>query len=120
MTPLLYKILRMPEWKAAQETPAYLGSGDDMRDGFIHFSTRAQLEGTLAKYFASETSVVILAFKPTIFDQTHLKWEASRGGQLFPHLYSAVDVSQNCFQTTLHSPAGGGFDLTALPEKELS
>ncbi len=120
MTPLLYKILRTPEWNAAHENPAYRGSVDDVRDGFIHFSTRAQLEGTLNKYFVSETNIIVLAFEPSIFDQTLLKWEPSRDGALFPHLYGPLNVAKNCFQTTLRARPEGGFDLSSLPEKELS
>ena len=68
----------------------YAGSADDRRDGFIHLSTAAQLEGTLARYFAGRADLVLVAFASASLGD-RLKWEPSRGGQLFPHLYAPLD-----------------------------
>ena len=64
---------------------------NDRRDGFIHLSAADQLEGTLAKHFAREDGLVLLALDPARLGP-HLKWEASRGGALFPHLYAPLDL----------------------------
>ena len=93
MQSIIFKILRGHEWGKAQKTPFYLGSADDERDGFVHFSTFSQLPGTTNKYFAGETGLKLLAFAVDDFSEKELRWEASRSGVLFPHLYSAFDVA---------------------------
>jgi uncharacterized protein (DUF952 family) len=82
----VYKILRPQEWLRLQHDGELSGSPDDLRDGFIHLSTRAQLQGTLDKYFASERDLVILRARADTLGEA-LRWEPSRGGALFPHLY---------------------------------
>lgn len=64
----------------------------DLRDGFIHFSTAAQLAGTAAKHFAGASDLVLVAVDADALD-TKLKWETSRGGDLFPHLYAPLPLS---------------------------
>lgn len=89
----VFKILRAAEWAAFQATGAFAGSADDVRDGFIHLSTEAQLGGTLAKHFAGEAGLVVV--RVGVESDPALKWEVSRGGALFPHLYRplmAADV----------------------------
>lgn len=90
-TDTFFKILRKDELRTALMTAVYTGSPDDVRDGFIHFSTASQIRGTLEKYFCG-ASVHILAFKTDLFPADQLKWEPSRGGALFPHLYGTLDV----------------------------
>lgn len=90
MTATVYKIEDADAWSAAIAAGLYEGSNDDRRDGFIHFSTAEQLAGTAAKHFANRPNLVIVAvFAQSLGDA--LKWEASRGGALFPHLYAALD-----------------------------
>lgn len=82
----IFKILRTAEWRSFQAAGRFDGSPDDLRDGFIHFSAAEQVAGTLAKYFSGEAEVVILTVPaPPLGDA--LRWEASRNGALFPHLY---------------------------------
>jgi uncharacterized protein (DUF952 family) len=87
----IYKVLRLPEWEAIGEAESFAGSPDDLRDGFIHFSTAEQLRGTVEKYFADEDYLVLLAVDPEALGAA-LKWEASRGGALFPHLYGPLPM----------------------------
>jgi uncharacterized protein (DUF952 family) len=90
----IFKILRAPEWAALQADGAFAGSADDLRDGFLHLSTEAQLAGTLVKHFAGEAGLVVVAV--AVEADPALKWEVSRGGALFPHLYRPLrlgDVS---------------------------
>jgi uncharacterized protein (DUF952 family) len=92
MQQLIYKILRANELQEAEGTKAYAGSAADRNDGFIHFSARDQVETTAAKHFAGESDLTILAFETGPFGDA-LKWEPSRGGALFPHLYQPLDIS---------------------------
>lgn len=88
---LIYKICPASAWREAERRGAYTGSADDARDGFIHFSTAAQVEGTLAKHFAGQTDLFLIAVEAEALGDA-LKWEPSRGGELFPHLYTALDT----------------------------
>jgi uncharacterized protein (DUF952 family) len=88
----IYKICRPDEWAAAEQAGIFRGSPDDSRDGFIHFSTAAQVPGTLEKYFAGESGLVLIAVDAGKLDAP-LKWEPSRGGALFPHLYGDLSLT---------------------------
>lgn len=84
---LVYKVLRAGEWAELDAKGETRGAPVDLADGFVHFSTAAQLPGTLAKHFAGETGLVLLAVDPAVDADPGFTWEASRGGALFPHLY---------------------------------
>jgi uncharacterized protein (DUF952 family) len=92
VTPVI-KLLRAGEWAAFQRDGVFAGSPDDLRDGFIHLSTTEQAPGTLAKWFADEAGVMALTFDADEFG-ADLKWEPSRGGQLFPHLYRPLRIEE--------------------------
>jgi uncharacterized protein (DUF952 family) len=85
----VYKVLRPAEHEVLERDGRFVGSPDDERDGFVHLSTREQLEGTLAKHFEGEEALVILALDTSAMGDA-LRWEPSRGGALFPHLYGAI------------------------------
>ena len=87
---VVYKILPAADWQTALARGTYTGSADDARDGFIHLSTAEQLAGTAAKYFRDKPDLVLVALDAAQLG-TALKWEPSRGGALFPHLYRALD-----------------------------
>ncbi len=103
---LIYKILRAPEWQALQAAGETSGAPIDVTDGFIHFSTAAQVRETAAKHFASETELVLLAFESDALGAT-LKWEPSRGGDLFPHLYGPLRLSDVVWSNRLPLDADG-------------
>ncbi len=86
---LIYKIFRRAEWVAFREAGVTTGAPIDLTDGYIHFSTAAQVAETAAKYFATESDLVLLALDSTSLGPD-LKWEPSRGGALFPHLYRSL------------------------------
>lgn len=92
MTPII-KLLRAGEWAQFQADGVFSGSPDDLRDGFIHLSTPEQAPATLAKWFADEVGVVALAVDADGLG-AELKWEESRGGQSFPHLYRPLRLSE--------------------------
>ncbi len=87
----IYKILPLPLWQEAQRSGVFHGSEVDLRDGYIHFSTAEQAVETAAKHFAGERDLVLLEIEADALGQA-LKWEPSRGGALFPHLYAPLDV----------------------------
>jgi len=87
----LYRIVTEDEWRAAQSTGVFEGSEHDRRDGFIHFSTASQAAETAAKHYAGKSGLLLLRVDAAVLTAP-LKWEASRGGQLFPHLYGTLPV----------------------------
>jgi uncharacterized protein (DUF952 family) len=88
----IYKIMRETDFDAAMREGFFRGSPDDLRDGFIHLSTADQVPGTLAAHFAGQDDLVLLALDGERLG-LGLKWEASRGGALFPHLYAPLDLA---------------------------
>ncbi|WP_454002162.1 DUF952 domain-containing protein [Afipia felis] len=102
----IYKICPAPVWREAERAGVYRGSPDDARDGFIHFSTAAQLPGTLAKHYAGQSGLFLIAVNADALG-AELKWEPSRGGDLFPHLYGALDPAAAETVTTLVLKADG-------------
>ncbi|WP_310474522.1 DUF952 domain-containing protein [Sandarakinorhabdus sp.] len=92
MTPIV-KLLRAGEWAQFQADGVFAGSADDLRDGYIHISTPEQAPGTLAKWLAGDAGVVALTLDADALGEA-LKWEESRGGQLFPHLYRPLRLDE--------------------------
>jgi uncharacterized protein (DUF952 family) len=88
---MIYKILDAAEWAEAQARGRYEGSEVDRHDGFIHFSTAAQVYETARRHFAGRSNLVLVAVNAEALNQ--LKWEPSRGGDLFPHLYAPLAIS---------------------------
>ena len=91
MTEPVYKICSAAALQEARGRGRFEGSADDARDGFIHLSAGHQVAGTLAKYFAGQRDLVLLAVDPGRLGE-RLRWEESRGGELFPHLYGPLDL----------------------------
>jgi uncharacterized protein (DUF952 family) len=88
---LVYKICGVGEWSEALSTGLYRGSSDDHRDGFIHLSTRGQVPGTLAKHFIGRGGLVLIAVRASDL-AGRLRYEGSRGGEVFPHLYGDLPL----------------------------
>jgi uncharacterized protein (DUF952 family) len=87
----IYKICERAQWRAAEAAGQFRGSTVDERDGFIHFSTAAQLAETASKHFAKAADLMLVAVDSAALG-AELKWELSRGGDLFPHLYAALPL----------------------------
>jgi uncharacterized protein (DUF952 family) len=102
----IYKVCSSAEWADAVTAGAYPGSAVDIRDGFIHFSTGAQLGETLRRYFAGQRDLVLVAVDPDDLGAA-LRWEPSRGGDLFPHLYEELPVALARRVTPLEVPGEG-------------
>ena len=86
----IYKILKRTDWERAYDVGLYEGSELDRTDGFIHFSTAAQAQETASRHFAGQAGLVVLEVEADDLGKA-LRWEPSRGGALFPHLYGALD-----------------------------
>lgn len=87
----IYKILRDEEWRAFQSAGEFSGSPVDHKDGFIHFSSSEQVAETARKHFADVQQLWLVTVDPK--GLSDLKWEPSRGGALFPHLYNNLSIS---------------------------
>ena len=88
----IYHMCRLTEWRAAEAGGSYPGSSQDAADGFIHFSTAAQVAASAAKHRAGQTGLVLLSVDPAPLGEA-LKWEQARGGDLFPHLHGPLPVT---------------------------
>ncbi|SFT81324.1 Uncharacterized conserved protein, DUF952 family [Sedimentitalea nanhaiensis] len=92
-TMLIYKIFRADEWATLQQQGETTGAPVDLADGFVHFSTAAQVAETAAKHFAGVDHLHLLAMDSDAMGDA-LKWEPSRGGALFPHLYRPLRLDE--------------------------
>jgi len=110
---LIYKILSAAEWQAAEREGVFKGSGIDLNDGFIHFSTAEQAAETAAKHFAGQTGLVLVAVDAEQLGAV-LKWEVSRGGQLFPHLYASLATRDVAWVKPLPLDANGKHSFPAM------
>jgi uncharacterized protein (DUF952 family) len=108
----IYKICERRSWRAAEQAGAYRGSQLDARDGFIHFSTAAQVAETATRHFAQQTDLMLVAVDGDVLGAA-LKWEKSRGGDLFPHLYAALPLAAVRWARVLPDEIDG---RRALPE----
>jgi uncharacterized protein (DUF952 family) len=103
---LIFKIFRRPEWDAFRAAGETAGAPVDLADGFIHFSTSTQLAETAARHFATESDLVLVAFQSDKLGPA-LKWEPSRGGALFPHLYRRLSLDEVIWDKSLPLGATG-------------
>ncbi|MBY5934200.1 DUF952 domain-containing protein [Tateyamaria omphalii] len=113
---LIYKIFRGPEWAALRENGTTPGAPIDVQDGYVHFSTATQAAETAAKHFAGEDDLFLIAVDADALGDD-LKWEVSRGGAEFPHLYREIRLADVHWAQPLpledgahQFPAGAGFD----------
>lgn len=88
----IYKICTAEEWAQALRDGEFIGSEPDRRDGFIHFSTGEQMAETAAKHFSHLRGLMLVMVDAELLGAA-LKWEPSRGGALFPHLYAPLDTA---------------------------
>ena len=108
---MIYKVLRPAEWDDLQRDGETAGAPIDVADGFVHLSTADQLAETLAKHFEGVTDLVCLACPAEPMTDA-LKWEPSRGGALFPHLYRPLRMSDVAW----HRPIGWDGARHVLPD----
>lgn len=110
----IYKIVTDAEWRAFEDAGRFDGSALDRSDGYIHFSTMDQVADTLAKHYAGREGLWLLAIESDRLDDAALRYEAARGGQLFPHLYDALGLDAVSRQWPLTLDAAGRHSLPDL------
>jgi uncharacterized protein (DUF952 family) len=103
---IVYKIVATEDWAKAQAAGAFMGAAIDRADGFIHFSTAEQAPETAAKWFAGRGDLTLAAVDADALGDA-LRWEPSRGGALFPHLYAALPMSAVVWSRLLPLGADG-------------
>ena len=111
---MIYKILPAALWAEAVVAGSLRGSPLDVADGFIHFSTANQVRDTAAEHFAGVHDLVLVAVDADLLG-TALKWERSRGGALFPHLYAPLAVKLAAWVRPLPIGADGAHEFPELP-----
>lgn len=110
---LVYKLVPASLWREAEARGRFTGSPVDLADGYIHFSTAAQVAETAAKYFTGVSDLLLVAVATADVAES-LRYEPSRGGALFPHLYADLPMSAVQFVTPLPMDADGGHALPDL------
>ena len=106
MTQTIYKIVPQALWREAEAAGRFLGAPVDHADGFIHFSTAAQVAETAARHFAGQDGLLLVAVDAERLGPA-LRYETSRGGALFPHLYGALDLDAVAWVAPLPLGPGG-------------
>lgn len=93
MERFIYKVCERSAWEKAVEMGHFVGSSDDVRDGYVHLSTADQLVGTLSKHFAGQTDLVLITF-PTDSLAAALRWEPTTSGRIYPHFYGPLPTAR--------------------------
>lgn len=104
MATIIYKICPHTLWREAEKAGRFSGAPVDLADGFIHFSAADQVRETATRHFAGQADLLLVAVEAERLGEA-LKWEVSRGGALFPHLYAPLDTSAALWVKPL--PLGG-------------
>ncbi|MDG4883584.1 DUF952 domain-containing protein [Mesorhizobium sp. WSM4884] len=116
MSQIIYKIAPEALWREAERNGRFAGAPIDIADGFIHFSTAAQVSETAAKHFAGQTDLLLIAVDGARLGGA-LKYEVSRGGALFPHLYAPLDLDAVLWVKPLPLGADGSHRFPTLEDE---
>jgi uncharacterized protein (DUF952 family) len=111
--PLIYKICLASAWREAERQGVYRGSPDDARDGFIHFSTAAQVNETARKHYFGQRGLLLVEVDADALGPA-LRWERSRNEELFPHLYGELDLGAVRRVIGMHARSDGTHDIPEL------
>ena len=109
----IYKICPASAWREAERQGVYRGSADDARDGFIHFSTAPQVAETARKHFFGQTGLFLIEVDADALGEA-LRFEPSRNGELFPHLYGELDLGAVVGVRDIHARPDGAHDIPEL------
>ncbi|MBZ9674634.1 DUF952 domain-containing protein [Mesorhizobium sp. ES1-1] len=113
MSRIIYKITPEAPWREAEASGRFSGAPIDVADGFIHFSTAAQVRETAAKHFSGQPDLLLVAIDEARLGNA-LKYEVSGGGALFPHLYDVLDMKAVLWVQPLPLGADGAHQFPAL------
>lgn len=111
----IYKLVDRDAWRAAEVSGVFAGAPVDTRDGYIHCSTAAQVAETARRHFAGVADLLIVAVDAGALGDT-LRWEPSRGGALFPHIYGVLPMTAVRWTQPLPLAADGTHQLPMLPD----
>ena len=111
--PKIYKICSASAWREAERQGVFRGSADDARDGFIHFSSAAQVAETARKHFFGRQDLFLIEVDADSLGE-RLRWERSRNDELFPHLYGELDLGAVRAVLNLRARADGTHDIPEL------
>jgi uncharacterized protein (DUF952 family) len=111
----IYKITPASAWHEAERQGVYKGSADDLRDGYIHFSTAAQLAETARKHYFGQTGLFLVAVDADTLGDA-LRWEPSRHDELFPHLYGELDLRAVTAILDMPARSDGHHDIPELAQ----
>lgn len=114
MPAIIYKIVPMELWQEAREMGVFKGAAIDLSDGYIHFSTAAQAVQTARLHFAGATGLLLVAVETAALGEA-LKFEPSRGGDLFPHLYADLPLAAVLWEKPLPLDAAGLHGFPEMP-----
>ena len=109
----VYKICQASAWREAERQGVYRGNADDARDGFIHLSTATQVPETARKHFFGQNALFLVEVDGDALG-TALRWERSRNGELFPHLYGELDPGAVVSVVSLQARPDGSHDIPEL------
>jgi uncharacterized protein (DUF952 family) len=109
----IYKICSASAWREAERQGVYRGSADDARDGFIHFSTAAQVRETASRHFFGQKALFLIEVDADLLGPA-LRWERSRNNELFPHLYGELDLGAVRAVLHMHARSDGHHDIPEL------
>lgn len=112
---LIYKICPAALWHPSERIGTFSGSEVDLRDGYIHFSTAAQVSGTARMHFGGQSNLYLIAVE-TMRLGNALRWEPARGGELFPHLYVVLDMRAVRWVKPLPLGADGEHEIPDLSQ----
>ena len=110
---LIFKILTDEEWRSFQAHGQFTGASVDLADGYIHFSSADQVEETARKHFAHLSDLILVAVDPAQLGAA-LRYEPSRGGALFPHLYTSLTLAHVAWSKVLPLRTDGTHDFAGL------
>ena len=108
----IFKIIDIDEWQKAKDLGTYSGSSKDKKDGFIHFSGEDQVKETLEKYYSKQKNLVLL--KVETLKLVHLIWEQASDGNMIPHLYSSLDLTNGVDEYEITIGEDGSHNLPNL------
>ncbi|MDX8482651.1 DUF952 domain-containing protein [Mesorhizobium sp. VK24D] len=116
MSQIIYKIAPEALWREAEQNGRFKGAAIDIADGFIHFSTAAQVRETAGKHFAGQADLLLIAIDEAKLGEA-LKYEVSRGGALFPHLYAPLGLDAVLWVKPLPLGADGRHEFPKLEDE---
>lgn len=104
---LVFKIVEQDAWREAEAAGAFSGAPVDIMDGYVHLSAAHQVRETAARHFRGQSGLLLVAYRSDDLGK-ELRWEASRGGDLFPHLYGALPTDKALWVKPLPLDGAGG------------